>query len=166
VPDHREAILDIAAKHDLPDATNMIFDGPKDRAKYAISIGIETITAKERARNRRELRSVVQPRFKQGKTIGSVVLTDNAKKRLVEHAQDLFTGWMINATVSLGNATKEDLLDAINNEQLSARGHLRNVEFYSALAEPLKPGQRVSDYWRNSKTVAKIRDQIWDDATI
>jgi hypothetical protein len=52
-------------------------------------------------------------------------------------------------------------MDAIENEKRSAQGHERNVEFYSALADPLKPGQRVSEYWRDAKVVAKIKEKIW-----
>jgi hypothetical protein len=80
----------------------------------------------------------------------------------VDHAKELFGGWMINAHVSLGDATKEDLLTEANNERQSANGHARNVQFYVALAEPMKSGQRVSEYWRD-KSVAKIRDRIWNE---
>lgn len=162
--ENREAILSAVAENDSDfKATANAIYRIKDLAIYAMVIGIENIVARERAEKRRELRAVVQPEFVKpaGKSYGSVVLTERSKQRMVEHAHDLFNDWKINATVTLGNATREELLHQAQAETLSAHGHSRNAAFYQALAEPLKPGQRVIDFWRDTKRVTKLRDKIW-----
>ncbi len=163
MPGFREEVERLLDKHDVEEVISRLVKGPTGRLIYVLEIGLHHLAARKRAGIRRGLRAVVQPKFKKGKNIGSVVLTESAKRRLVEHSRELFSGWMINANVSLGDATREDLLVQAEMERNSADGHIRNAQFYEALAEPLEAGQTVRDYWRDPKVVAKIKERFIQD---
>ena len=151
----------IDASRTTADAASKIYRGPKALALYVIETGLEHIRARRRATKRREFKVVIQPEFRPGRTTGSFVLTPRAKARLVDHARELFVGWEINATIRMGEATKEELLFEAKKLRASAKGNIRTAQFYEALAEPLKAGQRVRDYWRDENVVQKIKDEIW-----
>jgi hypothetical protein len=158
-----ETLKIIDEADDLDGASATILSGPKSLALYCIQLGLEHLTNRRRAVKRRELRAVVQPEFTQVKGItGRVVLTKQAQKRIVANARELFDGWMINAQISLGDATKEDLLMQAVAEENSATGHTNNARLYRALAEPLKEGQRAADYW-TPKQVQKLRGKFRDE---
>ncbi len=156
-----QAIKD--ANNDLTEAAAVIFAGPRKLALYVLLIGLQSIARKKRAARRSELRAEVKPEFKRSSSgvTGSVVLTERAKKRLFEHTQKLFgdDGWNI-GNLNLGDMTREGLLVQADVERKSAVGSIRNADFYEALAEPLKPGQSVRDYWTPKKAGA-VRDKIW-----
>lgn len=147
---------------DIELATQIVFDGPKKLAKYVIWIGLDTIKAKRRAVRRRELKRDIQLEFNISKKFGGVDLTAAAKKRILEHTKDLFgpNGWMI-GDLNLGDITKEGLLLQAHNEEQSSRGHILNVQFYRALADPLKEGQQVRDFWK-SEEAAHLKAEIWE----
>lgn len=147
----------------ISEAAIAIYDGPKPLAMYVISVGLEHIKARHRATNRREIRREVQPQFTQGKTVGSVVLTKQAKKRISDNTQRLFgkDGWDI-GDLNIGSFTRESLLDQAARERSSAKGHIRNARFYEALAEPMKPGQLVKDYWKQEKAIS-VKNTIWKE---
>ncbi len=155
-----QAAID-AANGDIQIAAEAIYKGPKPLAVYAISVGLDKIKSRRRAANRREIRREVKPEFKAGKTFGSVVLTPQSKKRLTDGAQRLFgkDGWDI-GDLNIGYFTREDLLAQASKERASAKGHVRNARFYEALAEPMKPGQLVKDYWK-PETATKVKEEIW-----
>jgi hypothetical protein len=146
---------------DLADAAAAILSGPRHLAIYCIRLGLEQLLNRRRAIRRRELRAVVQPEFTKapGAITGRVVFTKRAQKRIIDNARELFDGWMINATISLGEATKEDLILQAVAEENSATGHIRNAQFYRALAAPLGDGQRAADYW-TPKRVRKLRKDL------
>ena len=150
-----------AADGDIFVAAEAIYKGAKPLAIYVITVGLDKLKARRRATNRREIRREVKPEFKQGKTYGSVVLTPQAKKRLSDSAQRLFgkDGWDI-GDLNIGYFTREDLLAQASKERASAKGHIRNARFYEALAEPMKPGQIVKDYWK-PEAASKIKTDIW-----
>lgn len=155
------ALLD--QKPSLRDAAESILHGPRDLAIYTITIGLEHLKAVVRRERRRSLRREIKPEFRSGRTTGSVVFTERAKKRVVEHAQRLFDDWQIDAHIKLGNATKEELLASARAERSSAKGHIRTAMFYEALAEPLNAGQRLRDYWESKSDVVKVKNKIWRD---
>jgi nucleoside diphosphate kinase len=131
---------------------------------YVIAVGLDHLKARKRAVRRRELRRAVRPKFRAGRVTGSIELTAQSKKRLLQKTQELFgdDGWKIGA-ISLGNFTKEALLSEAANERVSAKGHVRTAEFYEALAEPMQSGQLVRDYWRQESAV-EVRDKIWKNS--
>lgn len=157
------ALATVDSKPSLRDAAETILMGPRDLAIYTIIIGLEHLKAVARRERRRSLRREIRPEFRAGRTTGSVVFTDRAKKRIVEHSQKLFDAWQINATISLGNATREELLRMARAERSSAKGHIRTAMFYEALAQPMKPGQRMRDYWETKSDVVKVKNRIWRD---
>lgn len=160
----KEDVYEVLDEHDnIVEASTAIYKGSKAVCLYVIQLGLEHVTSRRRAIKRRELRAVIKPEFiaaPSGVT-GRVILTKRAQTRIVENARELFAGWMINATISLGAATREDLLVQAENERSSAKGHIRNAELYEALADPLKPGQRADAYW-TPKAVQKVKDKIWN----
>jgi len=161
---NRENVLRVIDESDnLAEAAITIYKGPKAIAVYAIQLGLETVKSKRRRVRRRELRAEVRPQFKAGRTTGSVVLTAAAKDRLVRNTRDLFgdDGWMI-GDLNLGNMTKEQLVAQAEQEKSSAKGSLRNAQFYAALAEPLAPGQRARDYWKPADA-RRIKSGVWRD---
>ena len=131
--------------------------------EFVVLIGVDNLAAKNRATKRRSLRVKVKPGFVKAPraAYGRVTMSKRSKARLVAATEQLFTGWSINATITLGGATKEDLLVQAAAERASAKGHIRNAVFYETLAEPLAPGQRVAEYWKDLKTVTLIRDELW-----
>jgi hypothetical protein len=160
----KEDVLKILdASDDVQDAANTIYQGPKSLAIYTITVGLDKLKSSRRRTRRKELRDEVKPQFKQGPTVGSVVLTESAKRRLAANARDLFgpDGWMI-GDLNLGNFTKEQLLSQAENERKSAKGSLRNASFYEALAEPLVPGQQAKDYWKLADA-QRVKASVWKD---
>lgn len=148
--------------NDTSVAAGAIYEGPKEIALYVIMLGLETIKSKRRRTRRRELREEIKPQFKAGKTTGSVTFTAKTKERIKRnHSINLFgdDGWQIGG-LNLGDMTKEQLLAQAANEQSSAKGSLRNAQFYTALAEPLAPGQTARTYWK-SETARKMKGEIW-----
>ena len=143
-------------------AADKIIGGPKKLLRFVLLIGLITIKAKRRATRRRELRRDIQPQYQKGRTTGSIVFTAQSKKKLFEKTNELFgnDGWKI-GQLSLGEFTKESLLETAIMEEQSASGHKKNAEFYRALAEPMKPGQRVSEFWTSAKA-AEIKKTIWE----
>jgi hypothetical protein len=162
---HREKLLQTldAVDGDIRLAADIVYDGPKTLAIYAIKSALEHLKARKRATRRREIRSTAQLRVQAGRTTGSIVLTPKSKRKLLEMTQVLFgeDGWQI-GEINLGNFTKEGLLQEAAKERRSAKGHVRNAMFYEALAEPMEAGQMVKDYWE-PKTATKIKKEIWKD---
>lgn len=146
---------------DIELAADAVYDGPKKILLYVLTIGLDRIKAKRRARRRQELRHNVQPQFRPGKTAGSIELTPKAKERLFKNTRELFgnDGWKI-GDISLGDFTKEDLLLQAAVERKSAKGHILNADFYEALAEPLKKGQTVKQFWK-TEDANRIKSEIW-----
>jgi hypothetical protein len=147
---------------DISEAATVIYKGPKQIAFYVITLGLEWMKSKQRRERRRELRTEVKPQFTPGPVTGSYVLTKSAKKRILRHTQELFgdNGWKI-GDLNLGEFTKEQLLAQASAERASAKGSIRNAQFYEALAQPLQPGQMAKDYWK-SETAHKIKSGIWN----
>jgi nucleoside diphosphate kinase len=160
---NKEKLQTVLSDHggDLGDAAAEIYAGSKALAIYAIELALNHLKARTRATRRREIRRVVQPQFKPGRVTGSFVLTDAAKRRLVKETQTLFSkdGWNI-GEINIGDFTREDLLEHAAKERKSAKGHIRNAQFYEALAEPMAAGQKVSAYWKPDKAL-KVREDIW-----
>lgn len=151
------------ADNNIGNAAAVIYDGPKKIALYVIQLGLETLKAKKRRQRRRELRAELRPQFTAGRTTGSIVLSKASKERLVKQTKELFgdDGWQI-GDLNLGDFTKEQLLAQAVAERSSAKGSIRNAQFYEALAEPLQPGQTARTYWK-SETAHKIKSEIWKD---
>lgn len=149
----------------IADAAALVYRGPKMVAMYVLMVGLETIKSKKRRERRRELKREIQPVLVKGRVTGSVrpVFTPAAKARLLRATQELFgdDGWMI-GDLNLGDFTKEQLVAQAVKERESAKGSIRNANFYEALAEPLQPGQLARDYWK-SETAHKIKERIWKD---
>jgi hypothetical protein len=158
-----EVIKTLAEADSISAAAEAIHSGPKKIALYVIALGLETLRAKKRRQRRRELRSEIAPQYTKGRTTGSVVLTAASKKRLVKRTKELFgdDGWQI-GDLNLGDFTKEALLSQAAAERASAKGSIRNAQFYEALAEPLQPGQTCRTYWK-SETAHKIKSGIWKE---
>lgn len=148
---------------DLANAAEAIYSGPKKIALYVIRLGLEKIKSGKRRERRRELRTEVKPQFTAGRTTGSIVLTKASKARLLKSTRELFgdDGWKI-GDLNLGEFTKEQLIIQAASERASAKGSIRNAQFYEALAEPLQPGQKAKDYWK-SEMAHKIKLGIWKD---
>jgi hypothetical protein len=146
---------------DIDLAAENVYASPKALIIYVITIGLEHIKAKRRANRRRELRREVEPEFRPGRTSGSVEFTPQFKKKLLEKTQKLFgkDGWDI-GEINLGSFTKEGLISMADSERKSAKGHIQNAQFYETLAEPLKPGQMVKDFWK-PEAASKIKKEIW-----
>jgi hypothetical protein len=142
------------------DAAVAIYEGPRDLALYVLQVGVEKLGALRRRAVRTELRQELQPHYVKGKTTGSIVLSPKSKRKVIEMSERLFTEWQIDATITLGNATREELLSKAQAERASSKGHIRTAMFYEAIAEPLKPGQRVMEYWRQDAAL-KVKRQIW-----
>lgn len=161
IPQPVQMILD-SVDGDTSLAAEKVYEGSRQTALYVITVGLEQMKARHRAGRRRELRREVKPRFKSGKTTGSIELTPQCKKRLFVMTNELFgdDGWKI-GEISLGNFTKETLLDQASKERQSASGHVRNAQFYEALAAPLQPGQLVREFWQ-PETATKLKQEIWD----
>lgn len=71
-------------------------------------------------------------------------------------------GWDI-GEINIGAFTREDLLAQASKERASAKGHIRSARFYEALAEPMKAGQLVRDYWKPEAAI-KVKEEIWQKA--
>ena len=159
-----EALEILESAGDIPAASKLIYPN-RALALFVLEYGLGVLKSRSRRQRRRELTAVVQPQFmrKPGGITGQVVLTPAAKKRLTENTRDLFgaDGWMI-GDLNLGSFTKEQLLAQASNERASAKGSLRNAQFYEALADPLQPGQRARDYWKPGDA-QKIKRTIWQD---
>lgn len=153
----------LAGQPDNQKAAEQIYAGSKPLAIYCIGLGVERSRAVERRSTRRELKREIKPRFQRGKVTGSAVFTPATKKRVVELSARVFTEWKIDAHITLGNATREELLAKAANERASSKGHIRNAMFYEAIAEPMQPGQRAMDFWKSKEDVVKIKDRIWRD---
>jgi hypothetical protein len=164
--DNLEAALAVidAADGNVSAAALDFYNGPKSLALYMLEIAVTHLKARKRATNRRSLRRVVQPEFKKSGVTGRIVLTQRAKKRLTENTRSLFgkDGWDI-GEINIGAFTREDLLAQAAKERASAKGHIRNAQFYEALAEPMKPGEVVRDHWKNPSKVTAVKDKIWRD---
>jgi len=161
---YRDEVLRILREVDnnTLEAAERIFVGPQKICIYVLQCGLETFKAQHRRKRRQELRTEIQPQFKAGRVTGSVELTKAAKERLIRHTKDLFgdDGWMI-GEINLGNFTKEQLLAQAVSERNSAKGSIRNAQFYESLADPLQAGQMVKEYWK-SGDARKLRKEIWD----
>lgn len=159
-------ILD-AAEGDLASAASEVLVGSRYVSLYVIRIGLENIQSRRRRQRRRELTQEIQPQYQPARSgiTGRVELTPAAKKRIAARARDLFgpDGWNIGG-LNLGEFTKEQLIAQAASERRSAKGSLRNAEFYEALAEPLKPGQLVKDHWKEPSAMHKVKDKVWKDS--
>lgn len=161
---HRDKVLEILeSTKDVREASEYIYKrAPRELALYVITVGIDRLKAVKRRSVRRELKREVAPQFQKGRVTGSVVFTPKTKQRIVEHAQRLFVDWQIDANITLGNATKEELLAKAQAERSSAHGHIRTAMFYEAIAEPLKSGQRAHEYWSKERAV-EVKRKIWKE---
>jgi hypothetical protein len=115
---------------------------------YLVTIAVEWLKSKERREKRRNIKAEIRPQFVPGKTTGSVRLSKGTVKRLAEAGKRWLDEYII-GTLSLGDWSKEELLAQAANERKSAHGSLRNYKFYTALADPMKDGQLVRDYWQS-----------------
>lgn len=166
MPSIKDQILEIIeASEDKDDAINNILVGDRSILRYCVVIAIDHLGARHRAVKRRELRRVIQPQYVPvtgpKAVTGRVAFSKKTVKAIQENKDRLFSEWKINATTSLGEATKEQLLAQIVAEHASAKGHIRASQFYEALVEPMQDGQTVADCW-DSKDVQKLKDRIWD----
>lgn len=87
----------------------------------------------------------------------------NMQQILDEYALSKFDKWIINGTIKLGDATREQLLTAATKEEGLADGHQKNATFYRTLAARLPAGEQL----RNSVNVSEvdaIRAQVFDGA--
>lgn len=129
---------------------------------FLVQIGVEHLASKFRAHDRRDMRrNVVEPTFVKGKRRPSI-LTPNDKVKVAQAAKSLFEVWKIGG-IGLGEATKDKLLMAANEERLAGTGHLKNAEFYEALAAPMDDTETVADHWENENAVVLIQEKIWKE---
>lgn len=161
----RERAAELLRITERTDAVMAIYTGDKDLALYLINLGCDNIERGARATKRRELRRLVQPDFTRHPSgiKSRMIMTKKTQQNVIDNAKKLFGEWMINASISMGEATKEDLLVQAQRERASANGHTRNAQFYEALADPMKPGQTVAEFW-TPKNAQKLKEKIWKDS--
>lgn len=160
----REKVLSILENtEDVNEAALYIYkQAGRDIALYVLVTGLERIKAVKRRNTRRSFKRDINPRYRKGRVTGSIIFTDKTKQRIVEQSQRLFDEWHIDARITLGNATKEELLEKAAAERSSAHGHIRTALFYEAIAAPLKAGQRAHEYWSRERAVA-VKREIWKE---
>lgn len=153
-----ERVLELLAKLDRVSATNFI-KGVPDLLDYVINIGFDKIEATDRRHQRRMIKSDIAPDY----TIEAraVRFTADTIKRVHSHTIQFMKDWYIGG-VALGDLTRENLLDEAEKEKKAGTGHLVNAKIYEILAEPLLPGQKMSEHWTEEaarKAITEIRDQ-------
>lgn len=139
-------------------AADKIFGGPKKSVIEVLRVGMSTIASKRRRINRRQIKREIEPKY--NRSTKGTEFTPTTKKKLAQLGNRLFgpAGWKIGRLL-LVNFTKEQLLDEAASERSAAQGHEANADFYEALAEPLKTGQKVSDVWEAGDILA-LRQKI------
>jgi len=160
--DEAHLILDKFGK-DYVKAAEAIYNGPRPLALYVLHVGLEYLASRRRATTRRNMEDTfVNPKFvhRPGAVYGSVKLSPGHVRKLKQATSDLFLTWCIGDT-KLGDATKEFLVNEAQHERKTSKGHLRRAVFYEKLAEPMKSGQKVREYWQAAKAVELIRDDVW-----
>lgn len=164
MPEPIQLILDRVGG-DIDLAAEEIYSGSKPLAIYLIILGLNKLRSRQRQQRRTELRREIRPQYVRGSATGSIQFSRKTKIRLFKQAEELLgeNGWNLGEVGFLVNLTKEALLDQAWRERQSAKGHLRNAQWYEALAEPLQPGQIVRDYW-NAEAAIKLKQDIWADA--
>lgn len=141
-----EAIEIINRNENTADAAEEILNGSRSVILYVLAIGIEAIKSKMRRHTRQSLKREIVPEYVAGRTFGSIKLSQKTIKRMEKVGDRLWLDWKVGLW-SLGEMTKEQLLAQVESEKKSAHGSLQNAEFYRALAEPLRAGQSVKDFW-------------------
>ena len=159
--DLHDQVLSIIDKHDgnIEEAAAEVITNKK-LTMYCLVIALEHIKARRRAVRRRELRREIKPQFRKGKTTGSIVFTEGAKKRLASITKKLFSddGWQIGEQY-LRDFTRDDLLFEAARERKTSNGHVLNAMFYEALAEPMSDTQAVHEVW-TAEAALKLREDL------
>lgn len=164
IRDQVEAILE-ATEYDVSKAARRVYrPGNEAMIIYVLELGLHTFARKQRAETRRHLHNTViapKPVFVSGRVTGSIKPSPRQQARITKEAQNLFTTYPINAHLMLGDATRDELLAAAQNERAAAKGHLRKAHWFEALANELKPGQKVKERWTGPEAAQLLRDEIW-----
>jgi hypothetical protein len=152
------------ADGDLAEAALAIYNGPKKIALYVIEVGLGRFKAKQRRSNRRAIKREIRPQFKAGRVTGSIVLTKQAKERVVRSTERLFgpDGWMI-GDLNIGQFNAEMLLTQAEREEASAKGSVINARLYRAFAAELKPGETVQQHF-TAADFARIRRRVQEQS--
>ena len=140
-------------------AAEEAYNASKKVVVEVLRIGMATIAGKRRRLNRRQFKRDIVPKY-QRTAKGGQEFTASTKKKLASLAQKLFgpEGWKI-GRIFLIDFTKEQLLAQVDSERLAAQGHEDNADFYEALAEPMKSGQKVRGVWKADEILA-LRQRI------
>jgi hypothetical protein len=156
------AILDTVGNR-TADAVRKIRSSDSELIGYVLMVGVDHLKAKRRQRKRQELKAtVLKPEFVRGAVSGSIKLSRRYVGKLKKVADTLFQDWTVGG-VSLGDWTKEFLVEQARQGRLSAKGALFNSVFYEKLAQPMKPGQTVSEHWKSPEAVLLIRAELLED---
>jgi hypothetical protein len=146
--DLKAAVTELIEDHGRIDAAHYILQN-KELALYVIDVGINKILAQERRQIRREIKSRIIPQDDlRHVSSGGIRFSASTVKRVHANHQQFLQEWYIGG-LSLGNLTKEELLAEAVKEKKAGYGHYINAGIYEILADPLKPGQRMRDYWQS-----------------
>jgi hypothetical protein len=160
----KEKVEKILSKFDgdVAAAAEEIYQGSRAVATYVLIVGLEHMKARARSLRRREIRRDIglQPVTSEDKANTSFGLPKKAKEKLLANTKKLFgsDGWMI-GDIDIQNYTREALLQEAERERRLSRGHIVNAQIYETLAEPMKPGQTVSQYW-TKEAIKKVEKKI------
>jgi hypothetical protein len=155
----RDDALAFIKKYDKPiDAAKALFSAPRALAVYVMTVGVERLRATDRRLKRRDLKAEIQPKYVPGRVTGSIVFSPGTKRKIESLEKRMATEWQIGKFL-LFDMTREQVVAHIEQLKAAAKGTLFDVKFYSAIVEPMKPGQVVSEAWTPA-AAAKLKSRI------
>jgi hypothetical protein len=141
-------------------AKRLLATDDKPLILYALALGLTVAKHRQRHLDRDYIKNVGQAkekeRFRPGRVTGSVVPIKPSRKTQNATRALILSSWRINGDQPLGDATANDLSDAIKREMASANGHGKNAEFYTNLKAPLEGIERVHQHWDERTTKDEI----------
>lgn len=121
---------------------------PRDLTAYSLAVGLRQISRTHRNAVRKRIKAEDLAPIERMNLERPAARYQKASKAIQKRTLGLLTSWMV-GDMYLGDMDKAGLLKAVQAETVSSNGHRVNAEFYEKLAEPLKEGQLVKDYWKD-----------------
>lgn len=137
--------------------------GDQDLIMYLMKIGFAKISANMRRKSRQMIKeNVIRKEFLSEDDIPKIKIkltNDFRSKHIQRTISNIMSDWKIGG-VELGKCTKEKLLKQAQSERSAGRGHIENAILYERLAAPMNNKETVSSYWKDSRAIVLIRDEI------
>ena len=130
-------------------AKRLFASGDQELILYILALGLTMAKQRQRHVERDYMKNIGEAppreRLVPGRVTGSVKVlptkkTQNAMKQLILDV------WHV-GNIKLGDATGNDLAEAINREHQSARGHQKNATFYAHVKKKVGEHEAVRERW-------------------